>query len=59
VLLDALGALADHRRAVILVGAQAIYLHTHGADIAVAEYTTDGTSRSIPLCLQMIPSSTH
>jgi hypothetical protein len=42
VLLDALGALADHRRAVILVGAQAIYLHTHGADIAVAEYTTDG-----------------
>src|SRR3954453_967506 len=42
VLLDALVALADHRRAVILVGAQAIYLHTREADIAVAEYTTDG-----------------
>src|SRR5581483_10505451 len=41
VLLDALEALADHRRAVVLVGAQAIYLHTGEADLAVAAYTTD------------------
>jgi hypothetical protein len=34
-LLDALDALADQRGAVILVGAQAIYLHTGDADIAI------------------------
>lgn len=42
VLLDALEALDDHRSAVVLVGAQAIYLHTGDADLAVAPYTTDG-----------------
>jgi hypothetical protein len=42
VLLDALEALGDHRAAVVLVGAQAIYLHTGDADLAVAPYTTDG-----------------
>ena len=36
VLLDALEALDDQRDAVILVGAQAIYLHTGDADLAVA-----------------------
>lgn len=41
-LLDALEALADQRDAVILVGAQAIYLHTGDADIAVPAFTTDG-----------------
>lgn len=41
-LLDALGALQDHLDAVFLVGAQAIYLHTGEADIALAVYTTDG-----------------
>lgn len=42
VLLDALEALGDQRHAVVLVGAQAIYLHTGDADLAVAPYTTDG-----------------
>lgn len=42
VLLDALEALGDQRSAVVLVGAQAIYLHTGDADLAVAPYTTDG-----------------
>jgi hypothetical protein len=43
VLLDALAALAPHGDAVIIAGAQAIYLRTAGlADIAVAPFTTDG-----------------
>lgn len=41
VLLDALEALGAQRTAVILVGAQAIYIHTGDADIAVAAMTTD------------------
>lgn len=42
VLLDALDALGTHRKAVVLVGAQAIYLHVGEGDLAVAPYTTDG-----------------
>lgn len=42
VLLDALEALDQQRDAVVLVGAQAIYLHTGDADIAVPAFTTDG-----------------
>ena len=41
VLLDALIALEAHRESVIVVGAQAIYLHTGGAPVAVAEATKD------------------
>lgn len=41
-LLDALEALQGHRDALVLVGAQAIYLHTGVARFAVAEFTTDG-----------------
>ena len=40
-LLDAAEALAEQFDAVVLVGAQAIYLHTGDADFAAAEYTTD------------------
>ena len=40
-LLDATDALAEQIDALVLVGAQAIYLHTGDADLAVAEYTTD------------------
>ncbi len=40
-LLDALDALGSHKEAVILVGAQAIYLHTGSAEVALAEFTTD------------------
>lgn len=42
VLLDALEALADHQDAVIVAGAQAVYLRTGHAQLGVAEYTTDG-----------------
>lgn len=41
VLLDALAALGPHRSAVVLVGAQAVYMHTGEGDFAVAPYTTD------------------
>ncbi len=40
-LLDALDALREHRGAIVLIGAQAIYLHTGRADIALAEATKD------------------
>lgn len=41
VLLDALEALADHSDALVLIGAQAIYLHTGAAPVALAEATKD------------------
>ncbi len=41
VLLDALDALRDHRNAIVLVGAQAVYLHTGESDLAVAPFTLD------------------
>lgn len=41
-LLDALDALGPHRDSIILVGAQAIYMHTGSAEVALAEFTTDG-----------------
>ncbi|OGR59410.1 MAG: hypothetical protein A2X36_12710 [Elusimicrobia bacterium GWA2_69_24] len=41
VLLDALEALGTQRGALILVGAQAIYLHTGPAGLSIPEYTTD------------------
>jgi hypothetical protein len=41
VLLDALTALAPQGSAVIVAGAQAIYLRTGDADLAIAPYTTD------------------
>jgi hypothetical protein len=40
-LLDALAALDAHRDAVILIGAQAIYLHTGEAPVSLAPYTKD------------------
>jgi hypothetical protein len=40
-LLDALEALREHINAVIVVGAQAIYLHTGAAPVALAEATKD------------------
>jgi hypothetical protein len=42
ILLNALVALAPQQRAVIVVGAQAIYLRTGSGDLSVAPYTTDG-----------------
>ncbi|HEU4582278.1 MAG TPA: hypothetical protein VFS67_28675 [Polyangiaceae bacterium] len=42
VLLDALVALGSHRKAVVLVGAQAIYHRVGAGNLLVAEFTTDG-----------------
>lgn len=55
VLLDALEALGPHRNAAILVGAQAIYMHTGDAELAVAEYTTDADLALDPALLDEIP----
>jgi hypothetical protein len=41
VLLDFLETLGPQREAVILVGAQAVYMRTGDTDVAVAPYTTD------------------
>lgn len=41
-LLDALEALELHREALVIIGAQAVYLHTGATKIALAEFTTDG-----------------
>lgn len=41
VLLEALEALGPHRSAVVLVGAQAVYLRAGEVELAVAPYTTD------------------
>lgn len=41
-LLDAFDALRKQVDALVVVGAQAVYLHTGDADVALAEYTTDG-----------------
>jgi hypothetical protein len=42
VLLDALDALAPHRGAFVVVGAQAVYLRTGTGEIGIAPFTTDG-----------------
>ena len=55
VLLDALEALGPHRDAVVVVGAQAIYLRAGEADLIVAPYTTDGDLALDPDLLGEIP----
>ena len=55
VLLDALDALGPHRDAIVLVGAQAIYLRVGEADLAVAPFTTDGDLAIDPTLLAKIP----
>ena len=55
VLLGALDALGAQREALILAGAQAIYIHTGAADLAVAEFTTDGDLVVVPDQLKVQP----
>jgi hypothetical protein len=55
VLFDALDALGEQREALILAGAQAIYVHTGSADLAVAEFTTDGDLVVDPAHLKASP----
>ena len=54
-LLDAADALAEQLDAVVLVGAQAIYLHTGDGDFAAAEYTTDADLCVAPADLRDTP----
>ena len=56
VLLDALEALTAHLDALVLVGAQAIYLHTGEGDLAVAPYTTDADIAVDPAALAPEPA---
>jgi len=55
ILLDALEALSDHHRALILVGAQAIYLRAGEGDIAVPPYTFDADIALDPSLLSNDP----
>jgi len=59
VLLDALVALGEHRDAIILVGAQAIYLRVGEGDLAVAPYTADGDLAIDPGILSTAPPLEH
>lgn len=56
-LLDAADALAEHRNAFVLVGAQAVYLHTGEADLhdAADPYTTDADLAISPADLAASP----
>jgi len=56
VLLDALEGLGAHRDGVVLVGAQAIYLHTDDADFTTAPTTTDADLALLPGRLATEPS---
>ena len=58
-LLDALEALHAHLDALVLVGAQAIYLHTGSAKVAIAEYTNDGDLVLDPELLSSDPLIEH
>lgn len=55
VLLDALEALAEHKQAVIVAGAQAVYLRTGEGEIGIAPYTTDGDLAIDPAILKDEP----
>ena len=54
-LLDAAEALAEQLDAVVLVGAQAVYLHTGDAEFVAAEYTTDADFCVAPADLRKTP----
>ena len=61
VLLDALDALVPFREAVVLVGAQAVYVHTHAidADFAVSPFTYDADLALNPELLIGQPGPVH
>lgn len=54
-LLDALAALEPHRDSLVLVGAQAVYLHTGSASFAVAATTSDSDLAVDPRSLGELP----
>lgn len=55
VLLDALEALSAHGQAVIVAGAQAVYLRTGEGEVGIAPYTTDGDLAIDPATLKDEP----
>lgn len=55
VLIDALEALEPHREAIIVVGAQALYLQVGESELAVAPFTTDGDLAIDPALLAELP----
>jgi hypothetical protein len=55
VLLDALEALRPHEGALILAGAQAVYLRTGPGSLPIAEFTTDGDLTIDPALLTEAP----
>lgn len=54
-LLDALEALGGHRNSIILVGAQAIYVHAGEATFGMVPYTTDADLAIDPRLLEKAP----
>ena len=54
-LLDALEAMETQLDAIVLVGAQAVYLRSGEGDLAVAPYTTDGDLAIRPSALALYP----
>lgn len=54
-LLDAFDALSAHRRALVLVGGQAVYLYTGEADVAIATETKDSDLAVVPRLLAADP----
>ena len=55
-LLDALDALQPHHAAIVLVGAQAVYVHAGDIESPVAPYTTDGDLGLDPALLAPLPT---
>ncbi|KAA0232762.1 MAG: hypothetical protein JJLCMIEE_03570 [Acidimicrobiales bacterium] len=55
-LLDGLEALTPHLDSIVVVGAQAVYVHTGPADLPVAEFTTDADVAIAPEFLADEPS---
>ncbi len=53
--MDALDALGEHRNSVILVGAQAIYVHAGEATFGMVAYTTDADLALDPRVLEETP----
>ncbi|MGH7804777.1 MAG: GSU2403 family nucleotidyltransferase fold protein [Candidatus Binatia bacterium] len=54
-LLDALEALHEHRDALVLVGAQAVYFYTGDADVPIATQTKDADLAVVPSALRIDP----
>jgi hypothetical protein len=56
VLIDTLMVLVAHRESLVVIGAQAVYLHTGDGDLAVAPFTTDTDIAVDPSLLAMTPA---